>query len=114
LTFTLFIRDTVTVDAGLKLLYAVLWSLPFVGLQMTMMVTFQALGKSILATIVTLGRDFLFYLPLLFLFNRLWQFDGFMYCQPVADGLTTCVALAMSARLFRQLKEIDKEEIHEQ
>jgi putative MATE family efflux protein len=112
--FTLFIRDTVTVDAGLKLLYAVLWSLPFVGLQMTMMVTFQALGKSILATIVTLGRDFLFYLPLLFLFNRLWQFDGFMYCQPVADGLTTCVALAMSARLFRQLKEIDKEENHEQ
>jgi putative MATE family efflux protein len=111
--FTLFIRDTVTVDAGLKLLHALLWSLPFVGLQMTMMVTFQALGKSILATIVTLGRDFLFYLPLLFLFNRLWQFDGFMYCQPVADGLTTCVALVLSIRLFKQLKELDKEESHE-
>jgi Na+-driven multidrug efflux pump len=72
---------------------------------MTMMVTFQALGKSVLATIVTLGRDFLFYLPLLFIFNTLWQFDGYMYSQPVADALTTCVALVLSARLFKQLKE---------
>ena len=111
--FTLFIRDIATVDAGVKLLHALLWSLPFVGLQMTMMVTFQALGKSALATIVILGRDFLFYLPLLFLFNRLWQFNGFMYCQPVADGLTTCVALVLSARLFKQLKHIDMEESHE-
>ncbi|MDR2397395.1 MAG: MATE family efflux transporter [Spirochaetaceae bacterium] len=108
--FTLFIRDYATVDAGITLLHAFLWSLPFLGLQMTLMVTFQALGKSILATIVSLGRDFLFYLPLLFLFNRLWQFKGFMYCQPVADGLTTGVALALSSRLFRQLKNLDKEE----
>jgi putative MATE family efflux protein len=106
---TLFIRDTITIDAGTRLLHATLWSLPFVGLQMTMMVTFQALGKSILATIVTLGRDFLFYLPLLFIFNSLWKFNGLMYSQPVADGLTTCVALFLSVRLFRQLKVLDKE-----
>ena len=111
--FTLFIRDAATVDAGVKLLHAILWSLPFVGIQMTIMVTFQALGKSALATIVTLGRDFLFYLPLLFLFNHLWHFNGFMYCQPVADGLTTCVALALSARLFKQLKYVDIKESHE-
>jgi hypothetical protein len=39
-----------------------------------------------------------------FIFNYLWQFNGFMYCQPVADGFTTCVALALSARLFKRLK----------
>jgi putative MATE family efflux protein len=105
---TLFIRDGDTIDAGTRLLYATLWSLPFVGIQMTMMVTFQALGKSLLATIVTLGRDFLFYLPLLFIFDSFWQFNGFMYCQPVADGLTTCVALLLSVRLFKQLKVLDK------
>jgi putative MATE family efflux protein len=110
--FTLFIRDTATVDAGVKLLRAMLWSLPFVGVQMTMMVTFQALGKAALATIVTMGRDFLFYLPLLFLFNRLWQFNGFMYSQPVADGLTTCIALLLSARLFKQLKQTGTGEIN--
>jgi Na+-driven multidrug efflux pump len=75
---------------------------------MTMMVTFQALGKPVLATIVTLGRDFLFYLPLLFIFDTLWQFNGYMYSQPVADGLTTCVALVLSSRLFKQLTHPDK------
>jgi hypothetical protein len=60
----------------------------------------------VLATIVTLGRDFLFYLPLLFIFNKLWQFDGYMYSQPVVDALTTCVALVLSARLFKQLSQM--------
>jgi putative MATE family efflux protein len=108
--FTLFIRDAATVDAGTRLLYATLWSLPFVGLQMTMMVTFQALGKPLLTTIVTLGRDFLFYLPLLFIFDYLWQFDGFMYCQPVADMITTVVAVVLSVRLFKQLNFLNKGE----
>jgi putative MATE family efflux protein len=105
---TLFIRETATIDAGTELLHAMLWSLPFVGIQMTMMVTFQALGKPVLATIVTLGRDFLFYLPLLFIFDWLWQFDGYMYSQPVADALTTCAALVLSLRLFKQLNNLDK------
>jgi hypothetical protein len=33
-----------------------------------------------------------------------------MYCQPVADGLTTCIALLLSVRLFKQLKVLDKGE----
>jgi putative MATE family efflux protein len=104
---TLFIRDETTIDAGTRLLHATLWSLPFVGFQMTMMVTFQALGKSVLATIVTLGRDFLFYLPLLFIMNTVWHFNGFMYSQPIADALTTGVALVLSIRLFKQFKVSD-------
>jgi putative MATE family efflux protein len=111
---TLFIRDAVTIDAGTKLLHATLWSLPFVGLQMTMMVTFQALGKPLMVTIVTMGRDFLFYLPLLFIFNRLWAFNGFMYSQPFADGFTTVVAFGLSLRLFKQLKNLDTGEGREE
>jgi Na+-driven multidrug efflux pump len=103
---TFFIRDAATIDAGAKLLRAMTFALPFVGIQMTLMVTFQAFGKAGMATVVTLGRDFLFYLPLLFLLNRLWGFDGFMYCQPLADALTTCIALVLSLRLFRSMKEV--------
>jgi putative MATE family efflux protein len=103
---TFFIRDEATIDAGAKLLRAMTLALPFVGIQMTLMVTFQAFGKAGMATVVTLGRDFLFYLPFLFLLNYLWGFDGFMYCQPLADALTTCIALLLSVRLFRGMKEI--------
>jgi hypothetical protein len=34
-----------------------------------------------------------------------------MYSQPVADALTTCVALVLSARLFRELKAMDTEKL---
>ncbi|MHB9291587.1 MATE family efflux transporter [Hollandina sp. SP2] len=109
----LFIRDELTINAGTKLLRATIWALPFTGIQMTLMVTFQALGKPVLATIVTLGRDFIFYLPFLFILNHFWHFDGFMYCQPLADALTTCVALILSVRLFKAMKRVwSNEEYH--
>jgi putative MATE family efflux protein len=103
---TLFIRDAATIDAGTKLLRATVWALPFTGIQMTLMVTFQALGKPVLAAIITLGRDFIFYLPFLFILNHFWHFDGFMYCQPLADALTSAAAVILSVRLFNQTKVI--------
>jgi putative MATE family efflux protein len=106
----LFINDSVTIDAGWKFMYAFVIGLPVMGIQMTIMVTFQALGKPVLSTIVSLGRQCLFYLPLLFILNHLWGFEGFMYSQPVADWLTTCVALLLSVRLFKQLKILEKGE----
>jgi hypothetical protein len=41
------------------------------------------------------------------------MFNGFMYSQPVADALTSCVAIALSARLFKQLKYVGTGEGHE-
>jgi Na+-driven multidrug efflux pump len=103
---TLFIRDSGTIDAGTKLLRATVWALPFTGVQMTLMVTFQALGKPVLAAIVTLGRDFLFYLPFLFILDYFWHFDGFMYCQPLADALTTVAAIILGIRLFKETRTL--------
>jgi putative MATE family efflux protein len=100
---TLFIRDELTIETGGRLIRAFVWGLPCLGIQMTMMVTFQALGKPVLATIVTLGRQCLFYLPLLFTLNYLWQFSGYIYSQPIADILTTVIALALSSFIFREL-----------
>jgi putative MATE family efflux protein len=99
----LFIRDEATVRAGTTLIRAFVWGLPFMGLQMTFMVTFQALGKPVLATVVTLGRQFLFYLPLLLILNHFWQFNGYIYSQPLADLLTSFVALALSSAIFKEM-----------
>jgi Na+-driven multidrug efflux pump len=74
------------------------------GIQMTIMVTFQALGKPILSTIVSLGRQCLLYLPLLFILNHFWRFEGFMYSQPFADILTALVAVLLGIKMFKGLK----------
>jgi putative MATE family efflux protein len=100
-----FISDGATVDAGWRFMYAFAMGLPVMGLQMTLMVTFQALGKPVLSTIVSLGRQCIFYLPLLFILNYVWHFEGFMYSQPLADILTALVAVLLGLKMFAGLKE---------
>jgi putative MATE family efflux protein len=105
----LFIRDELTIETGSKMMHAFLLGMPFLGLQMTMMVTFQALGKAIQATIVNMGRQFLVYLPLLFLLTRLFQFNGFIYAQPISDLITTAVSVLMGINMLRSIRSLHVE-----
>ncbi|MDR1909413.1 MAG: MATE family efflux transporter [Spirochaetaceae bacterium] len=99
----IFIRDEKTIDAGARMMRAFLIGLPTMGIQMTIMSTFQALGKPIQSTVINLGRQFLVYLPLLFILNRLFGFTGFIYTQPISDIITTVVAVLFSISLFKNL-----------
>jgi putative MATE family efflux protein len=99
-----FINDTATIEAGTAMMHTFVWGLPFVGSQITLMVTFQSFGKSVQAMVITLGRQFLFYIPLLYLLNYLLGFNGFIWAQPAADILTTGIALALSRPLFRLMR----------
>lgn len=111
----MFIKDTddnvaATVAAGTQILRAFIWATPFFGIQMTMMVTFQATGKALKALLVSLGRQFLLYLPLLFVLNALLGFDGFIYAQPAADILTTIVAVLLSISFIKEMNELHEGE----
>jgi Na+-driven multidrug efflux pump len=99
-----FINDPRTIEAGNTLLHAFVWGLPCLGIQMTIMVSFQAMGKPMQATIITLGRQCLFYIPLLLILNHFLQFNGYIYAQPIADILTTAIALVLSVSIFRAMK----------
>jgi putative MATE family efflux protein len=103
----LFINDALTVDAGSRILRAFVWGVPCLGIQMTILVTFQALGKPIHAMVITMGRQCLFYIPLLFILNHVFGFDGFIYSQPIADIVTTGIALALSSSVFKTMRISD-------
>ena len=105
-----FIQDPATVEAGTRMIKAFSIGLPFIGVQMTMMITFMSAGKALRAMIVSLGRQFLIYLPALFILNHVFGFNGFIYAQPIADILTTGVALLMSLSFFRELHAIPQME----
>jgi putative MATE family efflux protein len=100
-----FIDDVPTIEAGRTMMRAFVWGLPFVGSQVTLMVSFQSFGKPIQAMVITLGRQLLFFLPLLYLLNHLFGFNGFVWAQPAADILTTGIALVLSRPLFRAMKD---------
>jgi putative MATE family efflux protein len=99
-----FIDDAQTIEAGAKILGVFIWGLPFLGPQLTLMVSFQALGKPFPAMVVTMGRQFLFFVPLLYLLNHLFGFEGFIWAQPAADILTTGVAVAPGLQLIKLMR----------
>ncbi len=92
------------IGAGTKILHAFCWGAPFIGMQMTLMVTFQATGKAVRAMLISLGRQCILYLPLVLILNAQLGFDGYIYAQPAADILTTVAALLMSISFIRELR----------
>lgn len=106
----LFINDPATIEAGATILKAFTIAIPFIGLQMTMMITFQSVGKAISAMVVSLGRQCIIYIPALFILNNLFGFNGFIYAQPIADILTTAVAVLMSLSFFKEMGKLHDEQ----
>jgi putative MATE family efflux protein len=99
-----FIDDVRTIEAGQAMMRTFVWGLPFIGSQVTLMISFQSFGKPLQAMVITLGRQLLFYIPLLYLLNHLFGFTGYVWAQPAADILTTGIALVLSRPLFRIMR----------
>lgn len=98
-----FTSDRQIIETGVQFLHAQAWAVPFMAVQMTMMCTFQATGQAVRAMIVNLGRQCLFYIPFLYLFNYLWGLKGLLHAQMAADLLTTAIALLIGIPLLRSL-----------
>jgi Na+-driven multidrug efflux pump len=49
------INDGPTIEAGRAVMHAFVWGLPFIGSQVTLMVSFQSFGKPVQAMIITLA-----------------------------------------------------------
>lgn len=73
-----FTSDVQIIEVGVAFLRAYAWVVPFMAIQMSMMCTFQATGDALRAMMVNLGRQCLFNIPFLYLFNRLWGLEYFI------------------------------------
>lgn len=105
--FSVFIKDSNVIEYGVKILRAFIWCLPLFGIQMTLMISFQATGKAVKALLVSLGRQCILYLPLLFILNHFFGFEGFIYAQPIADILTTIMAVLLSFSFMKEIKNLN-------
>ena len=106
----IFIDHQPTVEAGWEILKAFMICVPFFGVQMTLLVAFQATGMAVKAMVVSLGRQCIIYMPLLFILNHFFGFNGFIYAQPIADIVTTLMALLLSISFLKQLRNMQKEQ----
>jgi Na+-driven multidrug efflux pump len=63
----------------------------------------QTMGKAVPATAVAMSRNFLFFLPALFLLSWLLGLTGVEISQPVADACALFLSLPLAVKELRKL-----------
>lgn len=106
-----FTSDAKIIETGVQFLRAYAWCLPFLGMQVSLMCTFQATGSAVKSLVVNLGRQCIFHIPLIIILNRIWHLTGLTYAGPVADILTALTAVLLGIPLLRRLVDKSKEQV---
>jgi Na+-driven multidrug efflux pump len=75
-------------DFAVKCLKIFLLGLPISGLQLITGTFFQAMGYPIQSSLVSLSRQIIFMIPLLFLLTWLFGINGCLYLGSIADVLS--------------------------
>lgn len=97
-----FIDNSEVVQYGVPMLIATSLAGPVLGLMFLSINSMQALDRPLPATILSLCRQGLFFIPLLFLLNHIFGLNGISYTQTVSDYLAILIAVFM---LFTSVKK---------
>jgi putative MATE family efflux protein len=92
---SVFINIPEIIALGVRIIHVMVFSMPFMALQMTLMTVYQSLGKTVQALIVSLGRQGLFFVPALYIFSSMWGIDGYIWANPFANIFTALVSAVM-------------------
>ena len=103
---SLFNRDQALLDFGKYALQTWFLCLPLIGFQIMASSYFQAIGKSAVATFLTLTRQVIFLIPALIIFPQFWGLEGLLYAAPFADFFS---AIVTGLAFFYNIRRISKE-----
>lgn len=73
------------------------------GFQMVYATLYLAIGKSTVGGLLSLSRQGIFFIPLIYVLPRLWELNGLVCIQPMADLLTTIVTAIFAIRITHTL-----------
>ncbi|MGB9886051.1 MAG: MATE family efflux transporter [Moorellales bacterium] len=96
--------DPELVRLGAHILWYFFLLVPTVGFQVISSGYFQAVGKPVHATVLTLSRQVLLFIPLLLILPRLWGLEGIWRVAPLADAGSTLMTAAFILREWRRLE----------
>ncbi|MDD4592284.1 MAG: hypothetical protein PHG06_17930, partial [Parabacteroides sp.] len=80
------------------------------GPQMLASTTIQAFGKAKASLLLSIARQGLFYIPLLFLLSSRFLFKGLLWAQPISDAITLSLALVLLVSILKKYQKDNKEE----
>ena len=99
----LFIQDEEVIMYGVRMLIAYMLSGPVIGILFMNMSCMQSVGKAFWATILSVLRQGVLLIPLLFLLNALGGLTGVIYGQALTDYIAVILSVLMWRKCIVQL-----------
>lgn len=98
-----FIDDKAVITYGIQMVIALQLSGPVIGILFLCINTLQGMGKALPSLILTICRQGLVFIPLVFLLNGMFGLDGVIYAQPTADFVSIVLASVLCMGIIRKL-----------
>lgn len=102
---SIFIDNAEVVDLGVKMLTALMSPGPVIGIMFVLNFSFQGMGKGVQSLILSVGRQGLVYIPLLFILNKLVGLDGIIWAQAAADFVCVFMSVCMYVFVMKGIKK---------
>ena len=102
---SLFTSDAALIDASEHALRLMSTMYPVIGMQIVATAFFQCIGFVRQSIFLSLTRQLIFLLPMLFILPRFYGLDGVWYAIPTADALAIVVTLALLVIQIRKFKK---------
>lgn len=102
----IFTRDEQLLELSARSMRILTLAFPIVGLQMIGTNFFQSLGMVNKSIILSLSRQILFLLPLLYILPKHMGSDGVWASFPISDVISTILTLYMLGRLFKKFSQL--------
>jgi len=102
----IFTHDKQLLELGSKALRITTLVFPIVGFQMISTNFFQCLGMVNKSILLSLSRQLLFLLPLLYLLPIWYGSDGVWYSFPISDTIATILTFILIGRLFKKFSTL--------
>ncbi len=102
----IFTHDEELMNLAAKALRIMTIAFPIVGFQMIATNFFQSLGMVSKSVILSLSRQILFLLPLLYVLPLFFEDTGVWMSFPIADAIATLLTIFMLRRLFRKFSQL--------
>ncbi|AMO55176.1 hypothetical protein GZ77_11620 [Endozoicomonas montiporae] len=105
----LFTSDETVLELGVQGLKTITVLMPLAAAQNIAAGYFQAMGKPVAAFILTISRQVLILIPMLYLLPQMFELKGVWLAFPVSDALACIVTLTVFARELPKLKAAQQE-----
>lgn len=100
-----FTDDTVMIEVSGRVLHDVMLAFPLIGFPIVIISLFQCINMPKISIALSLTRQILILIPMLYIVPRYLGFDGVLYAMPISDVISSVISISTFFIFYNHLKK---------